>query len=107
MELRCSKHRTKTRSHIAPVCTTELGLVAALQDEFDARDVKVIGLSANDLDSHDKWIADINEVNNVDLKFPIIADAKREVAALYDMLDYQVCSIGLEWWHIVLNEDVC
>ncbi|KAG2174735.1 hypothetical protein INT43_005793 [Umbelopsis isabellina] len=72
-----------------PVCTTELGLVAALQDEFDARGVKVIGLSANELESHEKWIADINEVNNVDLKFPIIADPKREISALYDMLDYQ------------------
>lgn len=76
--------------HLAPVCTTELGLVAALQDEFDARGVKVIGLSANELESHEKWIADINEVNNVDLKFPIIADPKREISALYDMLDYQV-----------------
>jgi alkyl hydroperoxide reductase subunit AhpC len=75
---------------IAPVCTTELGLVAALQDEFDERNVKVIGLSANELESHEKWIADINEVNNVDLKFPIIADPKREISALYDMLDYQV-----------------
>ncbi|CAM0138782.1 peroxiredoxin 1 [Umbelopsis sp. WA50703] len=72
-----------------PVCTTELGLVAALQDEFDERNVKVIGLSANELESHEKWIADINEVNNVDLKFPIIADPKREISALYDMLDYQ------------------
>ncbi|GAB5585534.1 peroxiredoxin 1 [Umbelopsis nana] len=72
-----------------PVCTTELGLVAALQDDFDSRNVKVIGLSANDLDAHEKWIADINEVNNVELNFPIIADPKREVSALYDMLDYQ------------------
>ncbi|KAI8579093.1 hypothetical protein K450DRAFT_243829 [Umbelopsis ramanniana AG] len=72
-----------------PVCTTELGLVAALQEDFDARNVKVIGLSANELESHEKWIADINEVNNVDLKFPIIADPKREISALYDMLDYQ------------------
>jgi glutaredoxin/glutathione-dependent peroxiredoxin len=72
------------------VCTTELGLVAALQEDFDARNVKVIGLSANELESHEKWIADINEVNSVDLKFPIIADPKREISALYDMLDYQV-----------------
>lgn len=83
-------------SLIAPVCTTELGLVAALQDEFDSRNVKVIGLSANDLDAHEKWIADINEVNNVELNFPIIADPKREVSALYDMLDYQVRSSGLD-----------
>ncbi|KAI7874474.1 thioredoxin-like protein [Lichtheimia hyalospora FSU 10163] len=72
-----------------PVCTTELGLVAALQDEFDKRDVKVIGLSANDLDSHEKWITDINDINNVQLQFPIIADADRKVSQLYDMLDQQ------------------
>ncbi|CDH51301.1 cysteine peroxiredoxin [Lichtheimia corymbifera JMRC:FSU:9682] len=72
-----------------PVCTTELGLVAALQDEFDKRGVKVIGLSANDLDSHEKWINDINEINSVDLQFPIIADADRKVSELYDMLDHQ------------------
>jgi alkyl hydroperoxide reductase subunit AhpC len=78
-----------TRS-IAPVCTTELGLVAALQDEFDARNVNVIGLSANELSSHEKWIADINEINNVQLNFPIIADEDRKVSVLYDMLDQQV-----------------
>ncbi|KAF9582118.1 hypothetical protein BGW38_000619 [Lunasporangiospora selenospora] len=72
-----------------PVCTTELGEVARLQDKFEERNVKVIGLSANDLTSHELWIKDINEVNNVELKFPIIADASREVSALYDMLDYQ------------------
>ncbi|KAI8139131.1 thioredoxin-like protein [Fennellomyces sp. T-0311] len=72
-----------------PVCTTELGLVAALQDEFDQRNVKVIGLSANELESHNKWIADINDISGVDLQFPIIADADRKVSALYDMLDHQ------------------
>ncbi|KAI9497707.1 thioredoxin-like protein [Zychaea mexicana] len=72
-----------------PVCTTELGLVAALQDEFDQRNVKVIGLSANGLDDHNKWIADINEINGVELQFPIIADADRKVSVLYDMLDQQ------------------
>jgi len=72
-----------------PVCTTELGLVAALQEEFTARCVKPIGLSTNDLADHQKWIADINKVSNVDLKFPIIADKNRDVATLYDMLDYQ------------------
>lgn len=72
-----------------PVCTTELGVVARLQPQFEERKVKVIGLSANDLESHDKWIADINEVNDVKLSFPIIADADRKVSALYDMLDYQ------------------
>ncbi|KAG0002917.1 hypothetical protein BGZ80_009100 [Entomortierella chlamydospora] len=72
-----------------PVCTTELGAVANLQKEFDRRGVKVIGLSANDLDSHAEWIKDINDINKVDVQFPIIADADRKVSTLYDMLDYQ------------------
>lgn len=76
----------------APVCTTELGLVAALQEEWDARNVNVIGLSANELGDHEKWIADINEISNVELNFPIIADADRKVATLYDMLDHQDAS---------------
>ncbi|RUP46816.1 thioredoxin-like protein [Jimgerdemannia flammicorona] len=73
----------------APVCTTELGLVAALDDEFQKRNVKPIGLSTNDLADHEKWIQDINDISNVQLNFPIIADANRDVATLYDMLDYQ------------------
>jgi len=72
-----------------PVCTTELGEVARLQDKFTERNVKVIGLSANGLESHERWIDDINEVNNVSLNFPIIADDSREISTLYDMLDYQ------------------
>ncbi|CAG8484492.1 2882_t:CDS:2 [Ambispora gerdemannii] len=72
-----------------PVCTTELGEVARRQSDFDSRGVKLIGLSANKLEDHNKWIADINEINNVDLSFPIIADYERKVSALYDMLDYQ------------------
>jgi alkyl hydroperoxide reductase subunit AhpC len=72
-----------------PVCTTELGAVAKLSDKFAERNVKVIGLSANNLKDHQKWIVDINEVNEVDLKFPIIADESREISTLYDMLDYQ------------------
>ncbi|KAK3808820.1 MAG: thioredoxin-like protein [Linnemannia elongata] len=72
-----------------PVCTTELGVVARLQPKFDERNVKVIGLSANGLESHEEWIKDINEVNDVEVKFPIIADADRKISTLYDMLDYQ------------------
>lgn len=72
-----------------PVCTTELGAFSNLKDEFDSRGVKMIGLSANDLSSHDKWIADINEFANTNVKFPIIADKDRKVAWLYDMLDQQ------------------
>ncbi|KAL2820966.1 thioredoxin-like protein [Aspergillus cavernicola] len=70
-----------------PVCTTELGAFAKLKDEFYQRGVKMIGLSANDLGSHGDWIKDINEVTGSDLQFPIIADADRKVAFLYDMID--------------------
>ncbi|KAJ1855415.1 peroxiredoxin 1 [Coemansia sp. RSA 1822] len=70
-----------------PVCTTELGRVAKLEPEFAKRNVRVFGLSTNDLSDHAKWVDDINEVNNVNLKFPIIADKDRKIATLYDMLD--------------------
>jgi peroxiredoxin (alkyl hydroperoxide reductase subunit C) len=69
-----------------PVCTTELGAFAKLKGEFDKRGVKMIGLSANDLSSHGKWVDDINEVCNTKVEFPIIADADRKVAFLYDMI---------------------
>lgn len=72
-----------------PVCTTELGAFAKMKDEFEKRGVKMIGLSANDLNSHDKWIQDINEISRTNLQFPIIADADRKVAFLYDMIDAQ------------------
>jgi glutaredoxin/glutathione-dependent peroxiredoxin len=72
-----------------PVCTTELGAFAKLKDEFEKRGVKMIGLSANDLGSHDRWIKDINEISKTNLQFPIIADADRKIAFLYDMLDAQ------------------
>jgi len=72
-----------------PVCTTELGAFAKLEPEFAKRGVKLIGLSANTLDSHEKWIEDINEVTDSNLTFPIIADKSRRVAYLYDMIDYQ------------------
>ncbi|EAU34035.1 mitochondrial peroxiredoxin PRX1 [Aspergillus terreus NIH2624] len=72
-----------------PVCTTELGAFARMKDEFEKRGVKMIGLSANDLGSHDKWIQDINEVSNTNLQFPIIADADRKVAFLYDMISQE------------------
>jgi len=72
-----------------PVCTTELGEVARRSADFEQRNVKVIGLSANELTDHLKWIEDVNEVNNVKLGFPIIADPDRKVSTLYDMLDEQ------------------
>ncbi len=69
-----------------PVCTTELGEVAKLKSEFDKRDVKVIGLSVDPTDSHAEWIKDINETQNTQMNFPVIADADRKVSSLYDMV---------------------
>lgn len=71
-----------------PICTTELGAFAKLEPEFAARGVKLIGLSANGIESHHKWIKDIDEVTGSNLKFPIISDPERKVAHLYDMVDY-------------------
>ncbi|WFD29489.1 peroxiredoxin 1 [Malassezia sp. CBS 17886] len=70
-----------------PVCTTELGEVARRAPDFEKRGVKVIGLSANDLNSHNKWVDDINDIGKTNVEFPIIADPDRKVAAEYDMLD--------------------
>ena len=70
-----------------PVCTTELGEISKLHNDFKARGVKLIGLSANDLQSHELWIKDINEIHDTFVTFPIIADKDRKVATLYDMLD--------------------
>jgi glutaredoxin/glutathione-dependent peroxiredoxin len=72
-----------------PVCTTELGAFSQLEPEFTKRGVKLIGLSANTVGSHEGWIADIKEVTGGLVNFPIIADKERKVAFLYDMLDYQ------------------
>jgi len=69
-----------------PVCTTELGRVAALKPEFDKRNVKVIGLSVDPLDSHTGWAKDIEETQGHALNFPLIADPDRKVAELYDMI---------------------
>ncbi|GGM82341.1 oxidoreductase [Dyadobacter beijingensis] len=69
-----------------PVCTTELGKTALLKGEFEKRNVKVLAVSVDDLDSHNRWIPDINEVNNAEVNFPIIADEDRKVAYLYDMI---------------------
>ncbi|KAF8469174.1 mitochondrial peroxiredoxin PRX1 [Kalaharituber pfeilii] len=72
-----------------PVCTTELGAFAKLEPEFAKRNVKLIGLSANTIESHGGWIKDIDEVTGSNLTFPIIGDKDRKIAYLYDMLDYQ------------------
>ncbi len=69
-----------------PVCTTELGAVAKIKSEFDKRNVKVIALSVDPLDSHNEWVKDINETQNTTLNFPIIADDDKKVSELYDMI---------------------
>lgn len=69
-----------------PVCTTELGRTAQLADEFAKRNVKVLAVSVDPLDKHDGWIKDINETQHTTVNFPIIADADRNVATLYDMI---------------------
>jgi thioredoxin-dependent peroxiredoxin len=69
-----------------PVCTTELGAVAALKPEFDKRGVKVIGLSVDPVDSHEGWKADIKDVTGAEVNFPLIADPDHSIAETYDML---------------------
>jgi thioredoxin-dependent peroxiredoxin len=69
-----------------PVCTTELGTTAKLKGEFEKRNVKVVALSVDPLDSHNSWIKDINETQHTNVNFPIIADGDRKVAELYDMI---------------------
>jgi alkyl hydroperoxide reductase subunit AhpC len=69
-----------------PVCTTELGMTAKLKDEFAKRNVKVIALSVDPVESHKKWIEDINDTQKTRVNFPIIADADRKVSLLYDMI---------------------
>ena len=69
-----------------PVCTTELGLTAKLKDEFAKRNVKVIALSVDPVDSHHQWIEDINRTQKTVVGFPIIADADKKVSQLYDLI---------------------
>jgi len=69
-----------------PVCTTELGKTALLQEEFAKRNVKVLAVSVDPLDKHFEWRKDINETQNCSVGFPIIADEDRNVATLYDMI---------------------
>lgn len=69
-----------------PVCTTELGRVANLSGEFAKRNVKVLALSVDPVDSHKGWVNDINETQNCTVNYPIIADPDKKVAELYDMI---------------------
>ena len=69
-----------------PVCTTEMGRTAQLAKEFEARNVKPLGLSTDTVEEHVKWIEDVNDTQNCDLQFPIVADADHKVAELYEMI---------------------
>ena len=69
-----------------PVCTTELGKTALLREEFAKRNVKVLAVSVDPMDKHEGWVKDINETQNTTVNFPLIADADRKVAELYDMI---------------------
>jgi Peroxiredoxin len=69
-----------------PVCTTELGKTALLNEEFAKRNVKVLAVSVDPLDKHEGWVKDINETQHTTVNFPIIADENRVVATLYDMI---------------------
>ena len=69
-----------------PVCTTELGTAAKFKSEFEKRNVKMIALSVDGVESHNEWIQDINETQHTTVNFPIIADVDRKVSDLYDMI---------------------
>ena len=69
-----------------PVCTTELGRVANLKSEFDKRNVKVLALSVDPIDSHKGWVNDINETQGCTVNYPIIADPDKKIAEMYDMI---------------------
>ena len=70
-----------------PVCTTELGRVAKLKNEFEKRGVKVLAISVDSMESHKGWVPDINETQKTTLNFPIVSDPDRKIAVMYDMLD--------------------
>lgn len=69
-----------------PVCTTEMGRTAQLAVEFEKRNVKPLGLSTDSVEEHKEWISDVNETQNTDLQFPILADTDNKVAELYQMI---------------------
>jgi len=69
-----------------PVCTTELGFTAKLKSEFEKRNTKAIALSVDGVEDHHNWIKDINETQNTEVQFPIIADKDRKVSELYDFI---------------------
>ncbi len=78
-----------------PVCTTELGRVASLSDEWKKRNTVVMGLSVDSLESHSRWIPDINAVNQVSMAYPLVADADRKISVLYGMVDATTAASGM------------
>lgn len=70
-----------------PICTTEIGALAALQDEFNARNCKLLGLSTNDVDTHRQWLLDIHRITGSQVRFPILCDESRKVSTTYGMID--------------------
>jgi alkyl hydroperoxide reductase subunit AhpC len=73
-------------SDFTPVCTTELGRMSQLQNEFAKRGAKILAVSVDPLESHNGWVKDINETQNTTVGYPIVADPERKVATLYDMI---------------------
>jgi thioredoxin-dependent peroxiredoxin len=69
-----------------PVCTTELGYMAKIQPDFESRNVKIIGLSVDPMDNHEKWLADIEDTQGARPNYPIVADPDFNVSKLYGML---------------------
>lgn len=69
-----------------PVCTTELGYMAKISDDFKKRNVKVLAISVDPMDSHQGWVKDINETQSCTVSYPLIADPDKKVATLYDMI---------------------
>jgi alkyl hydroperoxide reductase subunit AhpC len=76
--------------NFTPICTTELGYLASIKDQFDARGVKIIGLSVDPLDNHDKWAQDIEETQGAALNYPLISDTDFNVSKAYGMLPSDV-----------------
>ena len=76
-----------------PVCTTELGYVARCKPDFEKRGVKVIGLSVDPTDSHQRWAEDIKETQGTALNFPVIADPDHKIAELYDMIHPEISDV--------------
>jgi len=69
-----------------PVCTTELGYVARIKDQFAKRNCKVIAVSVDDVESHKRWLKDIEETQDIKMNYPILGDGDRKVATLYGMI---------------------